>query len=367
MRRTPLAIALYAGVLATFGAATVSFVALDKTVTVDVDGTTRHVRTFAGHVGDTLERAGIPIGAHDAVAPDTSAPVKDGSRIVVRHGRQLTLTLNGQQRTVWVTALSVDEALDQLGLRAGGAWVSASRSESIGRQGLSLAVRMPQRVTVLADGRRSVRMTTAPTVKDFLDEIHLRLGRTDKVSVPLTVYPTSGTVVQVTRISHSVIKASQAIAFRTITRGTSQLYQGESKVADEGTAGLRQVTWRIVYRDGKIASKTLVASRLIASPHPRIVYVGTKVRPAPPSNTPSADGLNWPALANCESGGNPRSVSSGGTYRGLYQFTMGTWASVGGSGDPIDASSGEQTYRAQILFKREGTSPWPVCGHYLYS
>jgi uncharacterized protein YabE (DUF348 family) len=367
VRRTPLAIALYTSVLATLGGATVAFAALDKTVTVDVDGTTRHVRTFAGHVGDTLERAGIPIGAHDAVAPDASAPVRDGSRIVVRHGRELTLSLNGKQRTVWVTALSVDEALDQLGLRAGGAWVSASRSQSIGRDGLSLAVRTPQRVTVLADGRRSVRMTTAPTVRDFLTEIHLRLGRTDKVSVPMTVYPTSGTVVQVTRISHSVIRASEAIPFRTITRGTSELYQGQSKVTDEGTAGLRQLTWRIVWRDGKIASKTLVTSRLIASPHPRIVYEGTKVRPAPPTHSPSADGLNWGALANCESGGNPRAVSSGGDYRGLYQFTMGTWASVGGSGDPIDASPSEQTYRAQILFNREGTSPWPVCGHYLYS
>ena len=75
----------------------------------------------------------------------------------------------------------------------------------------------------------------------------------------------------------------------------------------------------------------------------------------------------WAALANCESGGDPRSVSSGGTYRGLYQFTYGTWESVGGTGDPIDASSSEQTYRAQILYRRDGDSPWPVCGHYLYS
>ncbi len=80
----------------------------------------------------------------------------------------------------------------------------------------------------------------------------------------------------------------------------------------------------------------------------------------------AADGLNWPALAQCESGGNPRLVPTA-PYHGLYQFTLSTWQSVGGSGDPIDASPNEQTYRAQLLYRRSGDSPWPVCGHYLYT
>jgi hypothetical protein len=38
---------------------------------------------------------------------------------------------------------------------------------------------------------------------------------------------------------------------------------------------------------------------------------------------------------------------------------------MGGSGDPIDASSGEQTYRAKLLYQQRGRSPWPNCGRYL--
>jgi hypothetical protein len=60
-------------------------------------------------------------------------------------------------------------------------------------------------------------------------------------------------------------------------------------------------------------------------------------------------------------------VSSNGQYFGLYQFSLSTWASVGGSGNPIDASSSEQTQRAQILYSRAGDSPWPVCGSRLYT
>lgn len=68
------------------------------------------------------------------------------------------------------------------------------------------------------------------------------------------------------------------------------------------------------------------------------------------------------AIAACESGGDPAIVSADGSYRGKYQFSLETWASVGGSGDPATASEAEQDYRAALLYARAGSSPWPVCG-----
>lgn len=68
------------------------------------------------------------------------------------------------------------------------------------------------------------------------------------------------------------------------------------------------------------------------------------------------------AIAQCESHGNPKAVDASGTYRGKYQFDVGTWASVGGKGDPAAASETEQDRRAAMLYKRSGATPWPVCG-----
>jgi soluble lytic murein transglycosylase-like protein len=67
------------------------------------------------------------------------------------------------------------------------------------------------------------------------------------------------------------------------------------------------------------------------------------------------------AIAACESGGDPTAVNAAGYY-GKYQFDLGTWASVGGSGNPADASEAEQDYRAALLYSRAGSSPWPICG-----
>lgn len=92
--------------------------------------------------------------------------------------------------------------------------------------------------------------------------------------------------------------------------------------------------------------------------------IGSRPRSNPPG-TARAAALNWHALARCESTNNPRAVSSSGKYRGLYQFDLRTWRSVGGTGDPIDASPAEQTYRAQLLYAARGRSPWPSCGRLL--
>jgi Transglycosylase-like domain len=68
------------------------------------------------------------------------------------------------------------------------------------------------------------------------------------------------------------------------------------------------------------------------------------------------------SIAACESGGDPHAVGGGGTFRGKYQFDYGTWARVGGSGDPAAAPEAEQDRRAAMLYARAGASPWPVCG-----
>jgi hypothetical protein len=83
---------------------------------------------------------------------------------------------------------------------------------------------------------------------------------------------------------------------------------------------------------------------------------------APAGATSGGASPELQAIAACESGGNPSAIGGGGAYRGKYQFDYGTWASVGGHGDPAAAPVAEQDARAAMLLQRSGTSPWPVCG-----
>lgn len=67
-------------------------------------------------------------------------------------------------------------------------------------------------------------------------------------------------------------------------------------------------------------------------------------------------------IAECESGGDPKIISSSGLYHGKYQFHPDTWRSVGGKGLPSEAPEVEQDYRAGLLLARSGPGQWPVCG-----
>lgn len=73
-----------------------------------------------------------------------------------------------------------------------------------------------------------------------------------------------------------------------------------------------------------------------------------------------ADGSVWDRLAACESGGNWAINTGNGFYGGL-QFTLGSWAGVGGSGYPNNASREEQILRATMLQARQGWGAWPAC------
>jgi Transglycosylase-like domain len=77
---------------------------------------------------------------------------------------------------------------------------------------------------------------------------------------------------------------------------------------------------------------------------------------------PAGGNATLETIAACESGGDPTAIGGGGLYRGKYQFTYGTWQSVGGSGDPAAAPEAEQDRRAALLLARDGVGHWPVCG-----
>ena len=81
------------------------------------------------------------------------------------------------------------------------------------------------------------------------------------------------------------------------------------------------------------------------------------------TSTGGAPNAQLQAIAACESGGDPSAVGGGGQYRGKYQFSQETWASVGGSGDPAAAPEAEQDKRAAQLLAQQGAGHWPVCGN----
>jgi resuscitation-promoting factor RpfB len=367
----PGRLAAQAAVLCAVVGASVLYSTLDKTVTLSVDGKTSEVHAFSSTVGELLDKQGVKVGEKDIVAPAKASSLGEGDTVVVRYARPLTLTVDGDKRTYWTTELSVDRALSALGVRAEGASLSASRSQRIDRAGLAMWLSTPKSVTLIADGKKRKLTTVAPTVAALLDEQKLEVRTLDKLSTVSTAALRDGSVVKLTRIEKKRVTKTESIAFSTTKKNSSKLLKGTTKVVTKGQSGKRSVVYDVTLEDGKVVKRTQVSSSVKDKPVAQVVQVGTKPKPVEESSsggggTPSGGGLNWAALAECESGGNPRAVNPAGYY-GLYQFSLSTWRAQGGSGNPTDASASEQTRRAQILYGKTGASSWPSCGPKLFT
>jgi uncharacterized protein YabE (DUF348 family) len=371
-----LRIGAQAAVLTAVVGGTVLYAHQDTEVNLTVDGRAALVAADADTVGELLSARGITLGSRDVVAPAKDSAIEDGDAVVVRYARQLDVTVDGTAQTYWTTELTVDAALKALGIRADGARLSASRSLPLGRQGLRLTVSTPKQVTIAADGKTARVTTTAPTVGDLLTEQGITVRPADKLSVLSSAPTVKGLVVALTRIDTKTVTRTQRIAFTTTKVSDATMFKGDSKVVTPGKAGARKVTYRVTFADGKVVGRKVVKTAVGAKPVTQVVKVGTKARPKPVSGGGGGggggsvgggvDSLNWAALAQCESGGNPRAVNAAGYY-GLYQFSLSTWRAMGGSGNPIDNSAAEQTYRAKILYQRAGAGQWPHCGPRLFT
>lgn len=367
-----LRIGAQAAVLTAVVGGTVLYANQDTEVNLTLDGRTALVSADADTVGELLAARGIRLGERDVVAPAAGTAIEDGDGVVVRYARQLDVTVDGSAQTYWTTELTVDAALKAIGIRADGARLSASRSLPLGRQGLSITVTTPKQVTIAADGKTERVTTTAPTVGDLLTEQGITVRPADKLSV-LTSAPTvKGLVVALTRIDTRTVTKTERVAFTTKKVSDATMFKGDTKVVTPGKAGTRKVTYLVTLADGKVVGRKAVSTTAGAKAVTQVVKVGTKAKPKVPASGGGGsvgggvDSLNWAALAQCESGGNPRAVNAAGYY-GLYQFSLSTWRAMGGSGNPIDNSSAEQTYRAKILYKRAGAGQWPHCGPRLFS
>jgi uncharacterized protein YabE (DUF348 family) len=357
---------------------TAAYASMDKKVTLSVDGQDRPVSTFDSTVGDVLAEQHITVGPRDVVAPAADTKVSDGTRIAVRFARELKLSIDGKNRSYWVTSTDVSNAFSELGLRFDGAKMSASRSAGIGRAGLAVDVATLKSVTVKHDHRADAVETTAQTVGQVLSVAKVTVDGNDKVSTSLAGRVASGDTITVVRVDTRTSKITRRIAFQTLRRADLNLLKGKTTVERAGVLGTTVTTLSSVYQDGVKVSTKVVSTVKTKAAVDAIVRYGTKKPPAPapkPAPAPAPEpapgggggGLNWGALAQCESGGNPHAVSPNGTYYGLYQFSVATWHAVGGSGVPTQASSSEQTHRAQILYQRGGAGQWPVCGRRLFS
>ena len=401
LRNRKVQIAGQAVIITALVGGTGAFVALNKSVNLTVDGQSEQVRTFGSSVGDVLAAQGLEVDERDAVQPGADAQIERDMTIVVNTAKDLDLTIDGVPVEEWTTANTVGQALADLGVEAEGAEVSLPLDATLTEDGATVDVVTPKGVTVVADGEQKIVEATAATVSEVLSEAGIEVAGEDIVSAPLTAPVTDGQVLDVLRVKSETKAVEEKIEKKTTVKESASLDRGETKVEKKGKDGVREVVYDIRTVDGAEVKKEKVSEKVVAEPVDEVVVKGTRApEPAPSedsstgggsdsgssedsgsggsdsSGSGSGDsggtmskqeiidmlggpGTRWYKIVKCESEFNPRAVNQQNrAHFGLFQFKLATWQSVGGKGNPVDASPQEQFKRAKILQEKAGWGQW---------
>jgi uncharacterized protein YabE (DUF348 family) len=343
---------------------TVGYAQLNNDLTLSLDGETRTVSSMGDTVAEVLDSEGIEVTDRDVVAPGLDEKVGDGDRITIRFGRPLELNVDGKASTYWVTSTDVNSALAEIGRRFAGADLSVSRGAGIDRDGLSLTVVTPKEFVVKVGDRKAVqRVVAGLTVAEVLDKLGVKYDRDDIVVPSRAAHVRAGDKIVLTRVRVENKRVlNEAVDFRTIERADDSMYEGETETVREGRDGRRHVVYRLTFRNGELYATKIVRKNVMADPVAEIVRVGTKERVT--SNFAGGDTV-WDRLAQCESGGN-WAINTGNGYYGGLQFNLGTWQAYGGTGLPSEHSRETQIAIATKLRDASGGyGAWPHCSSVL--
>ena len=254
----------------------IGLLAFGKDVRLVVDGRARSVGTFASSVGDLLEEEGISVDGHDEVRPAPSTPLSDGMEVDVVLAKEITLLLDGTERTMYVTGETVQDVLAQIDVRAErSARIEPSRGSRL-EDGDVIVYERPVDVRITADGETRQVITDAPDVGYLLDSLGIVVGPHDEVTPGPDAAPTPAMHVRVVRVQVREVIEEQQVPYGTETRTSNEYLQGVRKVLRPGTPGLARSTYEVRLEDGKQVSRRLLDRRVIREPVDEVIVIGTR-------------------------------------------------------------------------------------------
>ena len=301
-------------------------VAAHKTLTLSVDGLPMTVSTMKSRVFDVVRQNGFAVGEHDSVYPGANQPVHQSDTIVLRRGRPLQVSIDGQQsKQVWTTATTVDEALKQLSM-GDVAPATMSRASRLPLAGMALPLVSAKHVHINDGGVISDQRIAAPTVGQLLAAAGAPLQQDDKVVPPASSPIIEGMQIVVTRIRVHNVDARMPLGAPLWRIYDPAMNISREVVVDPGAPGIQNVTFVVSTVNGVETDRQLVSHDVVTPARPSVQRVGAK----PGTQVPLvSNGATWDALASCESSGN-WAINTGNGFYGGVQFNQNTWVRHGG-------------------------------------
>lgn len=247
------------------------YLAVQKHVTLVLDGRPESVRTLSGSVEGLLSSRGIILDAGDVVEPPAATPLADGMTVVVdTEGVGAPAPEASSDVGVWVVE-GVSGPLLRVAAEPTENWFSAGEPVE------------PSRVVsarVVVEGKEHDVLTNASTVRELLSAMGIELDRGDRVrpspETPLHV----GESVRYVDVDYRTREIRGPIPFTTVTTYSGRLSPGDARIVRYGEDGVMLETYRVKIVDGEVVDRRLMSHHVLLSAVPEHRVVGRSARAA---------------------------------------------------------------------------------------
>ena len=131
-------------------------------------------------------------------------------------------------------------------------------------------------VSFILAGERAEIETYCETVKEFLKEQSIEIGKSDNLSVEPDSKLVDGMEITLQKVETKTETVTETIPYKTQKENSSSLQSGKTQIKKQGVNGEKLCTYKVTYVDGKAQSRELISSEIIKAPIDQIVLYGTK-------------------------------------------------------------------------------------------
>jgi len=212
--------------------------------------------------GAATERAPSPTAAEPAQHAD------------VNQAASIVLVRDGAAATYLTSAATVADFLAERGIAVAPDDFLSVQSDAALEDGMRVEYRSAVPLELFV-GKHEVHVrSSAATVADLLAQQHVTLGAHLVVQPALQTRLIAGQIVQVVRHRTWTAHLRSRIAPRVTQRFDMSLPRGMTRTVAGGSPGFRETTIRYSSADSGETTRTVLASRIIRGPHPRIIIRG---------------------------------------------------------------------------------------------
>ncbi len=242
--------------------------------------------TEAVYTEDILKQTGIELGEYDEVVRTDSGGCV---MITVLRAFEVSVDYRGELLTAYVTGGTVEDTIRKTGIALTGAEEITPSPDTEVYEGMTIEIKGECTVLLSMGGETAEYVTRDTTVAGFLDDLGIVLDEDDTVTPALHERVTDGTQIFVEVVEIKEETTTEIIDYEYITRETSAMSAGTSKIEQYGVEGEKTVVSKNKYVDGVLVESEVISEEVTKAPQDQIKLVGTGVS-KPSYQAPSYSG-----------------------------------------------------------------------------